>query len=74
MKWLKNVFSKITPCVHIWEDAMIHQVRIEDGKLIPFMMRTSQLKKWVNIPIYTQRVAKILNGTAQGNSVDCIFS
>lgn len=39
----KNWFKKIKPCNHEWECATIHQVRVENGKLVPFMMKTPQL-------------------------------
>lgn len=41
MKWIKSLFTK--QCKHEWRPAEIHQVRVENGQLVPFKITTLQL-------------------------------
>lgn len=43
MNIFKKLFAKKLFCSHDWECATIHQVRVENGRLVPFTMKTPQL-------------------------------
>lgn len=43
MNVLKKYFKEVKPCLHEWEWAEIRQVRVEDGRLVGFKIRTPEL-------------------------------
>jgi hypothetical protein len=43
MNLISRLFKR--PCKHDWQNAVIHQVRVEDGRLVPFMAETPYLKE-----------------------------
>ena len=43
IEYIKNLFKKVKPCLHEWECAEIRQVRVENGRLVGFKIRTPEL-------------------------------
>jgi hypothetical protein len=43
MNIFKRFFKKVTPCIHEGDLAEIRQVRVENGRLVGFKIRTPEL-------------------------------